>query len=71
MPLDEDGINRYEEPAEADKSWDTSDVQWNNINDKDINNSTKSVISVWISRIWKTFANSRPHKTGRKTKLSK
>lgn len=41
MPLDEDGINRYEEPADADKSLDTSDVQWNNINSKRYTEATK------------------------------
>lgn len=45
MPLDEDGINRYEEPAEADKSLDTSDVQGNNINSKRYTEATKILLS--------------------------
>ena len=73
MSIEDEIFSSYEnnDYSPIDAEFNTTDVQGNNIKDKDINDSTKAVVSVWMSRIWKNFANSRPHKTWIKTKLSK
>jgi hypothetical protein len=53
MPLDEDWINRYEEPSEMDAYTDTTDVQGNNIDSKFRTEATKTILSGWTYLIRK------------------
>lgn len=60
--MDEKYINYPEESAPIDAEFDTTDVQGNNIKERFLTEATKTVLSLWIYQIRKTFANSKPHK---------